>query len=30
MIACANILLAKGIGDITVLDSKGILSHRPQ
>lgn len=25
-IACANILLAKGIGDITVLDSKGILS----
>ncbi|KMO80221.1 NAD-dependent malic enzyme [Mycolicibacterium chubuense] len=25
-IACANILLAKGINDITVLDSKGILS----
>ncbi|BBX68926.1 NAD(P)-dependent malic enzyme [Mycolicibacterium psychrotolerans] len=25
-IACANILLAKGVGDITVLDSKGILS----
>jgi malate dehydrogenase (oxaloacetate-decarboxylating) len=24
-IACANILLAKGIGDITVLDSQGIL-----
>jgi malate dehydrogenase (oxaloacetate-decarboxylating) len=24
-IACANILLAKGIGDITVLDSKGIV-----
>ena len=25
-IACANILLAKGIGDVTVLDSKGIVS----
>jgi len=24
-IACANILLAKGVGDITVLDSKGIV-----
>lgn len=24
-IACANILLAKGIGDVTVLDSKGIV-----
>jgi malate dehydrogenase (oxaloacetate-decarboxylating) len=24
-VACANILLAKGIGDITVLDSKGIV-----
>ncbi len=26
-VACANILLAAGIDDVTVLDSKGIISH---
>ena len=28
-VACANILLAKGISDITVLDSQGHRAHRP-